>query len=91
MRSVLLTLDNRLSIVVHIPIMIAFLDHDSVVIPVVTLADNVTIVIPIAVTMTVSDGHADRTDADTDFFRASRHRKTDSSHGHRYHCKTLDH
>jgi hypothetical protein len=74
--------------VVDIPIMV-FPDHDSVVaIPVVTLADHFTIMIPIAVTMTVSDGDANRTDADSDFFRASRHRKTDSRHGHRYHCKT---
>jgi hypothetical protein len=76
---------------VHIPIMIAFLDHDGVVIPVVTLPDNVTIVIPIGVTMTGSDGHADRANTDSDFFRTSRHRNANCGRCDGYYCKTLDH
>jgi hypothetical protein len=66
-------------VVIHIPIMVALLDHDGVVM-VVTLANDV----PITITITVagSDGHADWTDADADFFRAGRHRKGNS--GHRY-------
>jgi hypothetical protein len=83
--------DNRLSVVVHIPITIASLDHDTVAIPVVTLADNVTIAIPIAVTMTVSDGDADRADTDSDFFRTSRHRDANCGRCDSYYCKTLDH
>jgi hypothetical protein len=79
--------------VVHVAITVTvtFPDHDCVAIPVVTLPDNVTITIPIGVTTTVSDGHADRTDTDSDFFRAGRHRDANSSHCDGYYCKTLDH
>jgi hypothetical protein len=83
--------DDRL-VVMIIPIAVALLDYDGVVvIPMVAIANDFTIAIPRAIWMAVSDGHTDRTDADTDFFRAGRHRETNSSRRDGYYCKTLDH
>jgi hypothetical protein len=85
--------DNGLSVVVHIPVVfVTLLDHNGVVmIPVVTVADYVMVVIAIGIAMTGSDGHADRTDTDSDFIRTSRHCEADSSHRDGYYCKTPDH
>jgi len=80
--------------VIHIPVAIATLpDPDSVVtIPVVTLPDNITVAIAIAITvMAGSDGYASRTDTHADFFRASRHGDANSDRCDSDHCKTLDH
>jgi hypothetical protein len=80
--------------VIHIPVAIATPpDHDSVVtIPVVTLSDNITVAVAIAIAvMAGSDGYAGRTDAHTDFFRASRHGDANSDRCDSDHCKTLDH
>jgi hypothetical protein len=75
---------------VDIPVAIAFPDHDGVVaIAMVTLPDNFTIAIAIA--MDGSDCHARRTDTYADFFRTSRHGDANSGHGDSYYCKTLDH
>jgi hypothetical protein len=67
---------------VDVAVAIALLDHDGVVVPVVTLPNDVTVAIPIGIAMAGSDGHADRTDAHSYFFRTSRHRKRYS--GYRY-------
>jgi hypothetical protein len=77
--------------VIDIPVVVTLLDHDSIVtIPVVTLANNFTIAIPIPI-VTGSDGYADRTDTDSNFFRTGRHRKGYSGNSNRSHYKTLDH
>jgi hypothetical protein len=85
-----LLIDDRLAVVVHIPVVVTLLDHDGVVvIPVVTIADDVTIAIAITITVAGSDGHADRTDADANFFRTGRHRKGYSGHCYRSYYKML--
>jgi hypothetical protein len=77
--------------VIDIPVAVTLPDHDGVVaIPVVTLPDNVTIAIAITI-VTGSDGDANRTDAYSNFFRTSRHRKGYSGYRYRGHYKTLDH
>jgi hypothetical protein len=82
--------DDRLAIMVDIPVVIALLDHDGVVtIAMVTLPDNFTIAITIA--MAGSDGHASRADTYANFVRPGRHGDANSGHGDSYYCKTLDH
>jgi hypothetical protein len=84
--------DDSLPVVIDIPVVVTLLDHDGVVaIPVVTVPDNVTIAIPITIAVTGSDSHADRTNAYSNFFRTSRHRKGYSSYRYRGYDKTLDH
>jgi hypothetical protein len=84
-------IDNHgLVVVIHIPVVVALLDHDGViVIPVVTIADDFTVAVAIAITITVAgtDRHADRTDAYANFFRTCRHRKGYSSYCYRSHYK----
>jgi hypothetical protein len=75
--------DDRLSIAIDVPVVVALLDHDGFV-AVVTLADNVAIAIPIPVSG--SDGHADRTDTNANFFRASRHSTANSGRRDNYDC-----
>jgi hypothetical protein len=78
--------------VIHIPVAIATpSDHDGVVtIPVVTLPDNITVAVAIAITAS-SDGYAARTDTHTDIFRAGGHGNANSDRCDSDHCKTLDH
>jgi hypothetical protein len=84
--------DDSLPVVIDIPVAVTLPDHDAVVaIPVVTLPDNVTIAIAVTITVTGSDGHADRTDTDSNFFGTSWHRKGYSSYRYRGYYKTLDH
>jgi len=79
-------------VAIMIPVAISILpDHDGIAITVVTLTNNLAVAIPITITMAVSDGHADRTDTNSDFFRASRHRDTNRSRRHGHHYKTFHH
>jgi hypothetical protein len=82
--------DDRLAVMVDIAVAIALLDHDGfVTIVMVTLPDNFTIAIAIA--MNGSDGHASRADTYANFVRSGRHGDANSGHGDSYYCKTLDH
>ncbi len=85
-------IDKDFSIAVEVPIVVAASADDNGVIPIpaVTLADNFTVTIAISI-MAGSNRHAVRTDANTNFFRASRH--CDGNPGHRdsCYCKTFDH
>jgi hypothetical protein len=85
--------DHSLVVAIDIAVMIVtVLDHHGVVaITMVFLANDATIAIPIAIAMAFTNGHADRANANTNFFRARRHGETNSGNGDRYHCKTLDH
>jgi hypothetical protein len=79
--------DDRLVVAINIPVVIALLDDDGfITIPVVTLANDFAITIP--VTVSVSDGHADANGADTNtnFFRASRHRTANCGRRDNYDC-----
>jgi hypothetical protein len=81
--------DDHLAVMIHIAVVVTLLDHDGVMIAVVTITDDVTVAITIAVSVAGSDGHADRTDADTNFFRTGRHRKGYSGHCYRSYYKML--
>jgi hypothetical protein len=85
--------DHRLVVAIMIPVAIAILpDHDGIVaIPVVTLTNNLAVAVPITIIMAVSDGHADRTDTNSDFFSASRHRDANCSRRDGHHYKTFHH
>jgi hypothetical protein len=82
-------IDNHgLVVVIHIPVVVALLDHHGViVIPVVTIADDFTVAIAITITVAGTDRHADRTDAYANFFRTCRNRKGYSSYCYRSHYK----
>jgi hypothetical protein len=84
-------IDNHgLVVVIHIPVAVALLDYNGVVvIPVITIADDFTVAITITIAITVAgtDRHADRTDAYSNFIRTCRHRKGYSSYGYRSHYK----
>jgi hypothetical protein len=77
--------DDRLSIAIDVPVVVALLDHDGFV-AVVPLADNVAIPIAIPIAVSGSDGHADRTDTNANFFRASRHCTANSGRRDNYDC-----
>jgi hypothetical protein len=83
--------DDHLAVMIHIAVVVTLLDHDGVMIAVVTITDDVTVAITITIAISVagSDGHADRTDADTNFFRTGRHRKGYSGHCYRSYYKML--
>jgi hypothetical protein len=84
--------DDALPVMVHIPVVVALLDHDGIVaVPMVTIPDHVTITIAIPITVAGSDGNAGRTDTYANFFRASRHGTANSGYCDGYYCKTLDH
>jgi hypothetical protein len=84
--------DNRLAIMVDIPVAIALLDHDGVVtIAMVTLPDDITIAITITIAMAGSHRHADRADTYANFARAGRHGDANCGRRDSYYCKTLDH
>jgi hypothetical protein len=94
MRSTGLTIDDHgFPVTIEIAVVIAmFLDDDGLVaIPVLTIADDFTISVPVAIAVAGPDGHADRTHTNSDFFRASRHRDANSSRSDGHHRKTLDH
>jgi hypothetical protein len=83
--------DHCLAVVIHIPVAVTLLDHDGVVIPVITIADDVTITVTITIAIAVSgtDGHASRTNAYSNFLSTRRHRKGYSGYCYSSHYKML--
>ena len=66
--------NHRSTIAIIVAITIAtLLDHHGIAIAMVALADHFSIAIPIPVTTDGSDGHAARTDTNSNFFRTGRH------------------
>jgi hypothetical protein len=80
--------DDLAAVAIDIPIVIAPLDDNRVAIAVIVpVANHFAFANDIAVTMTVADRHADRADADADFFRACRQRGS-NKRGSRDYSKT---
>jgi hypothetical protein len=76
--------DDLAAIMIHIPVMIALIDDDRVVIAVsVAVANHIAVPnhIDIAVAMALADGHADRADAHANFFCKCRQRSADHRGG----------
>jgi hypothetical protein len=79
----LLSVDNtRSAIMVNIPVVIAPLNDDSVVaVTMIIFADDVTVAVPVTISVTLSNRYANRTNTNPDLFRSSRHCTANSNHG----------
>jgi hypothetical protein len=79
----LLSVDNnRSAIMVDIPVVITMFDNDGfVAVLMIAVADDVTVAVPVAVSVTLSNRYANRTDPDPNLFSSSRHRAANSNHG----------
>jgi hypothetical protein len=82
------------AIMVDVPVVIAPFDDDGlVVIPMITIADDVTVTITVVVPVTIvtlTNRYANRANANPDLFRSSRHCAANSSYGGD-HYGVLDH
>jgi hypothetical protein len=94
----LLSVDNnRSAIMVNISVVIALFDDDGlVVVPMITVADDVTVTVAVHVTIsvTLTNRYANRADTNSHFFSCSRHCAANSSDGGDYygilnHCVLL--
>jgi hypothetical protein len=88
----LLFVDNtRPAIMVNISVVIALLDDDGfVAIPMITVADDVTVAVPVTISVTLTNRYASTANTNPDLFRSSRHCAANSSHGGD-HYGILDH
>jgi hypothetical protein len=79
----LLSVDNnRSAIMVNIPVVIALFDDDGlVVVPMITVADDVTVMVPVTISMTLTNRYANRADTNAHLFRSSRHCAANSGYG----------
>jgi hypothetical protein len=79
----LLSVDNnRSAIMVNIPLVIALLNDDGfVAVPMITVADDVTVTVPVTISMTLSNRYASTANTNPHLFRSSRHCAAYSSDG----------
>jgi hypothetical protein len=55
---------------VNIPVVIALFNDDGfVVVPMITVADDVTVAVPVTISVTLSNRYANRTNTDSNLFR----------------------
>jgi hypothetical protein len=82
----LLSVDNsRSPIMVDIPVVISIFDNDGfVAVLMIAVADDVTVAVPITISVTLSNRYANRTDPDPNLFSSSGHRAANSNHGGDY-------
>jgi hypothetical protein len=74
--------NNRASIMVNISVVIAPLDDDGfVAIPMITVADDVTITVPVTISVTLTNRYANTANTNPHLFRSSRHGAANSSDG----------
>jgi hypothetical protein len=74
----------RSAIMVNIPVVIAFVNDDGfVAVPMIIVADDVTVAvtIPVAISVTLTNRYANRADTNANLFRSSRHCAANSSYG----------
>ena len=88
----LLFVDNdRSSIMVNVSVVIALLNDDSfVTVLMITVADDVTVTVPVTISVTLTNRYANRADTNPHFFSSSRHCTANSSYGGD-HYGILDH
>src|ERR1700677_366506 len=78
----LLVDNNRSAVMVNISVVIAFLNDDGfVAVPMIIVADDVTVAVPVTIAVTLTNRHTNRADTNTYFFRSSRHCTANSSYG----------
>jgi hypothetical protein len=79
----LLFVDNdRSAIMVDISVVIVLFDDDGfVAVPMITVADNIPITVPVTISVTLTDRYANGANTNPDLFRSSRHCPAYSSYG----------
>jgi hypothetical protein len=79
----LLSVDNSGSaVMVHVSVVIALLnDHGFVTVLMITVADDVTVTVPVTISVTLTNRYANRADTNSHFFSYSRQRAANSSYG----------
>jgi hypothetical protein len=79
----LLFVDNNWSsIMVHVSVVITLVDDDGfVTVLMITVADDVTVTIPVTISVTLTNRYANRADTNPYLFRSSRNCAEDSSDG----------
>jgi hypothetical protein len=85
---------NRSAVMVNISVVITLINDDGIVaIPMITVADDVTVAVSVTISVTLANRYADRADTDSHLFRASRHCAENSYGGDHYgilnHCVLL--
>jgi hypothetical protein len=87
--------NNRSAIVVNISVVVALFNDDGfVAILMIAVADDVTVAVPVTISVTFTNRYAGAANANPDLFRASRHCAENSSDGGNhygilYHCELL--
>ena len=81
--SRLVSVDNNgPTITLNISMAIALFNNNSLVaIPMIAITSDVTIMIPVTISMVLSHSYANRANTNPDFFRTSRHCAANSSYG----------
>jgi hypothetical protein len=79
----LLSVDNnRSAVMVNISVMITPLDDDGLVaVPMITIADDVTVAVPVTISVTLTNRYASTAYTNPDLFSSSRHCAENSSYG----------
>jgi hypothetical protein len=73
---------NRSAVMVNISVAIALLDDDGfVAVPMIIVADDITVAVPVTISVTLTNRYANRADTNPHFFRSSRHCTANSSYG----------
>jgi hypothetical protein len=79
----LLFVDNsRSAVMVNISVVIALLDdHGFVAVPMITVPDDVTVTVPVTISVTLTNRYANRADTNAHLLRSSRHCAANPNHG----------
>jgi hypothetical protein len=88
--------DNRSAIMVNISVVITLLNDDGFVVatPMITVSDDVTVAVPVTISVTLTNRYASTANTNPDFLRSSRHCAANANHGGDYygilnHCVLL--
>jgi hypothetical protein len=83
--------NNRSAIMVNVSVVIALLNDDGfVAVPMITVADDVTVTVPVTISVTLTNRYANAASANPDLFRSSRYCAANSGDGG-YHYGILNH
>jgi hypothetical protein len=84
--------DNRSAIMVNISVTITPLNDNGfvVAIPMIAVSDDVTVAVPVAIAVTLTNRYASTANTNPDLFRSSRHCAANANHGGD-HYGILDH
>jgi hypothetical protein len=75
--------DNRSAIMVNISVMITLVDDDGfvVAIPMITVSDDVTVAVPVTISVTLTNRYASTANTNPELFSSSRHCAENSNYG----------